>query len=182
MDSASDSRPERLKLVYFPDKKLNEKSHPIIESIPDSKNLQNLIKSMYLTMEMSRGIGLSAIQVGVPLALFVLNVNGKKQTVINPSITKLDTEENSTFEHEGCLSMPYVSTRIRRPAKIEVSFFDETGKNITTEYDGLMARAFCHEYDHLQGITMYDKVDSISKQSLMKKVKKVEKILGKLGI
>lgn len=164
--------PQNLKIVYFPSKKLNQKSVQIIESIPDSKNLQNLIKSMFITMEMQRGVGLSAIQVGVPLALFVLNIDGNKKTVINPSIK---TQEGHSFENEGCISIPLMRTRVVRPEKIEVSYMDEFGVLNEKTLTGFEARAFCHEYDHLQGLTMLDKITSIARNSLLKKYKKLFK-------
>ncbi len=170
-----------MSLLLYPNTKLNEKSNLILNSIPDDKDLQKLIKKMYAIMDTFNGVGLSAIQVGLPLSLFVLDINGEKQTVINPQYTPaLDMGAEGgliksaySYEQEGCLSAPAVFTRIRRPEKIEAKFFDEKGELQVRTYTGLWSRAFQHEYDHLCGITFFDKMTTIQRAAALKKYKKI---------
>jgi peptide deformylase len=166
-----------MSLVLYPNEILTQKSNLIVSSIPDDKELQRLIAGMYNIMETLGGVGLSAIQVGVPRSVFVLKIDGIKQTVINPSIKK--TTEEFSYENEGCLSAPGVYTRIRRPENVTVEFFDEYGVKQERQYGGLWARAFQHEYDHLQGLTFFDRMNFVQANSALKKYKKFTKIIPK---
>jgi len=160
-----------MSLVLYPNPMLKEKSKLIVNSIPDDKNLQKLINKMVTIMDTFNGVGLSAIQIGVPLNLFVLRVNGVRQVVINPSIITVSKE--FSYENEGCLSAPAVYTRIRRPEGLSVKFMDETGTMQERTYTGLMARAFQHEYDHLCGVTFFDRMNTIQRAAALKKYKKI---------
>lgn len=170
-----------MSLLLYPNSKLKEKSSLILNSIPDDKDLQKLISKMFSIMDAFNGVGLSAIQVGIPLSLFTLKIGGEKQVVINPQYTPvLDMESNDgvlksaySYEQEGCLSAPAVFTRIRRPEKIEAKFFDEAGVLQVRTYTGIWSRAFQHEYDHLCGITFFDKMTSIQRAAALKKYKKI---------
>lgn len=164
-----------MSLILHPDPLLKKVSAPIFSSIPDDKELQNLVSNMYKVMETFGGVGLSAIQLGIPRSVFVLKIGGEKQTVINPSFKK--TSDTFSYENEGCLSVPAVYTRIRRPEKIEVEFFDEKGERQTKTYEGIWARAFQHEYDHLCGVTFFDRMTVLQAKTVMKKFKKFTNII-----
>lgn len=174
-----------MSLILYPNPKLKERSQLILNSIPDDKDLQKLIKKMFSIMDTFNGVGLSAIQIGVPLSLFVLKVNGVRQVVINPVMTLIEStasvdgvmQSAYSYEQEGCLSAPAVFTRIRRPESIHVKFFDETGTLQEHTYSGIMSRAFQHEYDHLCGITFFDKMTSIQRTAALKKYKKITSLI-----
>jgi peptide deformylase len=176
-----------MSLILYPNPKLKEKSSLILNSIPDDKDLQKLIKKMFSIMDAFNGVGLSAIQVGLPLSLFVLKVGGERQVVINPQYIPVENAEPVdgvltsaySYEQEGCLSAPAVFTRIRRPEKIDAKFFDEKGELQVRTYTGLWSRAFQHEYDHLCGITFFDRMTTIQRAAALKKYKKITSMIPK---
>lgn len=159
-----------MSLVIYPSPLLKEKSFPILSSIQYDNELQKFIEEMYSAMETFGGIGLSAIQLGIAKSIFVLSINGERQTVINPCI--LETSDEFSYENEGCLSIPQVWTRVRRPETIKVEFFNEKGEKQTKEYKGIWSRAFQHEYDHLCGLTFFDRINKYQAQTVLKKYKK----------
>ena len=150
-------------LIYYPNKILNEKS---IES-ERNMEIDTLISKMYVTMRQHNGVGLSAIQVGINKRIFILDIDGVKQTVINPSV--ISQSNDFSYEIEGCLSVPDTWTRIRRPESVIVSFQDENGTNHERKYSGLWSRAFQHEYDHLEGLTFFDRMNELQRNSVLKK-------------
>lgn len=158
-------------IVYYPADILKVQSKFFIQDIAKDDKLQVFIQKLHDTMKAFNGVGLSAIQVGVPLALFVLNVDGP-ETIINPIILKT---EGASYEKEGCLSVPGVFERIQRPASCEVSFFNEKGDKVNKTYTDLKARAFMHEYDHLMGKTFFDRMNFVQKESAQKKLSKIKK-------
>lgn len=175
-----------MSLILYPNPKLKEKSQLILNSIPDDKDLQKLIKKMFSIMEVFNGVGLSAIQVGVPLSLFVLKIDGVRQVVINPTFTsELNVIKDGvmvdgcTYEQEGCLSAPAVFTRIRRPDTIHATFFDEAGTMQKRTYTGIWSRAFQHEFDHLCGISFFDRMNGIQRSAALKKYKKITATIPK---
>lgn len=155
-------------LIVYPNPALHQKSIDV--QFPLDKELIKYIADMYPAMETYGGIGLSAIQLNKPLNLFILSIDGMRQTIINPVI--IESSEEHSYNKEGCLSIPGLWTHIRRPEIIKVQFVDEQGEQHTKNYSGLWARAFQHEYDHLNGLTMFDRMSTLQAQSALKKYKK----------
>jgi peptide deformylase len=123
--------------------------------------IADLLEEMIETMILAPGIGLAGPQVGVPLRLFVMNVEENEfDRVINPVI--LETGGVSTY-NEGCLSVPGIYEDVVRPDWIKVKYLDENGKEHIVERDELWARCFLHEYDHLEGKLF---VDYLNKKQL----------------
>ena len=113
-----------------------------------------LIKDMKETMYNSKGLGLAAPQVGILKRIIVIDVGNGPIALINPEIVEL---EGSNISNEGCLSIPGVQKSVERPEKITVKALSEKGEEIVMPGEGLLARALCHEIDHLDGVLFIDK-------------------------
>lgn len=117
-----------------------------------------LIKDMEETMYEAQGVGLAAPQVGILKRVVVIDVGEGIIRLINPEII---SKEGSQLDVEGCLSVPGEQGEVERPYRVTVKALDEKGQEITVEGEGLLARALCHEIDHLDGILFVDKtIDS----------------------
>lgn len=116
---------------------------------------QKLCQDMVALMRQQHGIGLAASQVGISRRLFVMQVHGRIRHCFNPEI--VESSESQTFFAEGCLSFPGDSCNIERPDEISVRYQDHEGVWIHDRLQGLEARCFQHELDHLDGITMWDR-------------------------
>lgn len=132
------------------------------------KDINELIKKMKETMLKTQGIGLSANQVGLNMNFFIAQIpkiegdkiaGQKFYAIFNPQIIKI-SEETSIIE-EGCLSIPETYGKVERPNKITLAGFDKIGRKIKIKTDGLAARVFQHEMDHLNGILFTDKAKEI---------------------
>jgi len=117
--------------------------------------LHTLLDDMKETLIQANGAGLAAPQVGVLRRVAIVSVDEDYFELINPEIIKTEGEETSP---EGCLSIPGVCGTVSRPYKVTVKAQDRYGKEYTARGEGLLARAFCHEIDHLDGILYTDKV------------------------
>ncbi len=140
----------------------------------DAKELE---KSMIEFMLSNNGIGLAANQLGFTKNVFVIgskNIPGFPEpfAVFNPKILKF-SEETELFK-EGCLSYPDLWLNVKRPKSIVVEYQNSNGDTIEAEMDGLVARCFQHEYDHLMGICFVDKVSAMKLQLAMKKLRKLK--------
>ncbi|WP_294350774.1 peptide deformylase [uncultured Clostridium sp.] len=122
------------------------------------KRLLTLIKDMTETMYDADGVGIAAPQVGILKRLFVIDVyDGEGPRVfINPEILETSGEQNG---EEGCLSVPGVSEEVRRPNYVKVKATNEKGEEFILEGEELLARAICHENDHLNGVLFIDHVE-----------------------
>jgi peptide deformylase len=159
------------------------------ENIPqDYPNLNDLIANMYDTMYNACGVGLAAPQIGLAVRLFVIDtepfsdsdelsekeqdqLRGFKQTFINP---KMLVEEGDEWSfNEGCLSIPDIREDVYRNEKITIEYFDENFIKKTEVYDGLIARVIQHEYDHIEGILFTDKISSLKKTLIKKKLQNI---------
>ncbi|MDK2877661.1 MAG: peptide deformylase [Thermoanaerobacteraceae bacterium] len=118
-------------------------------------NLKTLLEDMAETMKDANGVGLAAPQVGILKKVVVIDVGNGLIELINPEIV---FEEGEVVEVEGCLSIPGVNGEVVRPQKVKVKALDRNGKKIEIEGEDLLARALCHEIDHLNGILFVDKV------------------------
>ena len=131
---------------------LREKSQTI-EKIDEG--IQILAKEMIETMIKNNGIGLSACQIGKNIRMFVIAKElSKKQIFINPDIIRISTKTNAV--EEGCLSLPGIFSRIKRPVSLKIKAIDENGKKFKLKAKNLLARAIQHEIDHLNGILIID--------------------------
>ncbi len=122
------------------------------------EKLKMLAEDMIETMVAEDGIGLAAPQIGILKRLIVIDLYDEKGATVyvNPQIIH---EEGEQFEIEGCLSVPDASGAVRRPCKVTLRAQDLEGKVFEAEGEGLLARAMCHEVDHLNGILFIDKVE-----------------------
>lgn len=159
-----------------------------IDVTKDYPNLNETIASMYETMYNACGVGLAAPQVGLPIRLFIVDtepfsdsddiskeegeqLKGFKKTFINAKMIKEEGEEWGF--NEGCLSIPDVREDVYRNEKITIEYFDEKFEKKTEVYDGLIARVIQHEYDHIEGILFTDKISSLKKQLIKKKLQNI---------
>ncbi len=131
---------------------LRKKSKEVIE-ITD--RIKVLLEDMVETMNDADGVGLAAPQVGVLRRVVVIDIGEGPIKIINPEILK---EEGEEIAVEGCLSVPGRSGTVKRPETVKIKYTDINGKEITLEGTGLLARAICHEIDHLEGILYTDKM------------------------
>ncbi len=163
-----------MEILIYPHEILKTKADPV-ERIDGE--LQGLIDQMILQMYRAKGIGLAANQVGELKRLLVMDCNqeeGKKPSpvvVINPVITA--TEGQESYE-EGCLSVPEITASIKRPAQVEVKGFDRNGNELRIEADGIVARCLQHEIDHLNGICFVDRLGSVKRALVRKKLAKAK--------
>ncbi len=159
-------------IIKLPDPVLRETSAPV-ERFDD--DLQRLIDDMFATMYDAPGVGLAAIQVGVPLRLLVLDVGGKDEVpqpicMINPKIERFG--DRPRLYEEGCLSLPDVLVDIERPADVTVRYLDRDGNEVVCEADGLLATAIQHEADHLDGKLIIDFLSPLKRNIAIRKLKK----------
>ena len=131
-----------------------------------------LIASMIETMYECKGVGLAAPQVGINEQIFVADIGEGPFAVINPHISK---KRGSDVMEEGCLCMPGVVVKVRRPKKIFVSYIDENNEKIKQECDSLLARVFQHETDHLHGKLFIDYASWARKLKLKKQLAEIRK-------
>lgn len=151
---------------YIDDDVLRKKSKAV-EKI-DEKIL-NLLDDMADTMYHSNGVGLAAPQVGMLKRVVVIDIGDGLIKLINPQIISMEGEQQDI---EGCLSVPDIIGEVNRADKVKVKAVDENGNNIELEGTGLLARAFCHEIDHLEGILFIDKIIEGTKRYINQEDKK----------
>lgn len=120
------------------------------------EKLHQILDDMAETMYDADGVGLAAPQVGILRRFCIIDVGDGLIELINPVITE---KSGSQTDDEGCLSIPGKSAPVTRPMNVTVRAQDRNGKNITVSAEGLKARAFCHEIDHLDGVLYIDKAD-----------------------
>ena len=137
-----------------------------------NSRIRSLLEDMAETMYHADGAGLAAPQVGILRRLVVLDIGVGLIKLINPVIVEADGEQQ---EQEGCLSIPGIYGEVKRPEKVTVKALDENGKPLDLEGVGLLARALCHEIDHLDGILFIDKAipGSLINQNDLSEVKMI---------
>ncbi|RXP57610.1 peptide deformylase [Lutibacter sp. HS1-25] len=153
-------------------------------------NLDQLIENMKETMFNAQGVGLAAPQIGLAIRLFIVDASpfgedddlddderaflgGFKKIFINPKILKEEGEEWAFSE--GCLSIPDIREDVFRSEKITIEYLDENFEKHTDVLDGLAARVVQHEYDHIEGILFTDKISSLKKRLIKKKLENISK-------
>ena len=159
-------------ILTEPNKLLRQVSNPV-EKVSDEE--RQLMDDMLETMYAAPGIGLAAIQVGVPKRIIVMDISrdeNKKEPMyfVNPVIRNKNSEK-ATYE-EGCLSVPDQFAEIERPNKCEVEYLDYDGKKQLLKADGLLATCIQHEMDHLEGILFIDYLSKLKKSMILKKLSK----------
>ena len=138
---------------------------------------QQLMDDMLETMYAANGIGLAAIQIGIPKRIIVMDIskdeNKKKpRYFVNPKIINKDTLK-STYE-EGCLSVPNQFAEIERPKKCDIEYLDYNGEKKILKAEGLLATCIQHEMDHLEGILFIDYLSKLKKSMIIKKLSKIK--------
>jgi peptide deformylase len=163
-------------VLIIPDKRLRQKSEPVAAV---DKPLRALVADMFETMYAAPGIGLAAIQVGVPQRVITMDLAKKDdppapQVFINPEVT-WSSDEKSTYE-EGCLSIPEYYEEVERPLSVKVKYLDLDFKPQEIEATGLLATCLQHEIDHTNGVLFIDYISKLKRDMVMKKFKKAAKL------
>lgn len=136
-------------------------------------NIQRFVEKMTEIMLKNKGVGLAAPQVGVSLRLFIISLDGTAENVrvyVNPTVTPIG--ELDTIE-EGCLSVPGVYTKIPRYKRCEVTATALDGNEFTEQADGLYSRALQHEYDHIEGITIVNRMGQVARIAHRRQLKRL---------
>jgi peptide deformylase len=161
---------EKCHLTHYPADVLAGPASPV-EEIGD--NIHRLVEKMIDVMFRNKGVGLAAPQIGVPLRLFIISLDGNRENVkvyINPTVAP--TGDLDTLD-EGCLSVPNVYTKIRRYKKCKVTATGLDGSEFTEEAEGLYARALQHENDHINGVTIVSRMGQAAKIAHRRQLKKL---------
>ena len=165
-------------ILTAPDPRLKAVSKTVASVDGEIRKLAaDMIESMYA----ADGIGLAAIQIGVPKRVIVIDLDQKDgnknpRTFINPKILWA-SDEVATFE-EGCLSVPEIWDDVERPARIRAEYLDLDGKRVEIEADGLLATCLQHEMDHLEGVLFIDHLSRLKRSMALKKLAKAKKLAG----
>jgi peptide deformylase len=161
-------------ILRYGDRLLHTPAEPVTRF---DHELQRLIDDMIDTMYAAPGIGLAATQIGVPLRLFVVDLSvgrDPSQLVVmaNPEFVE---REGMQLEEEGCLSAPGFNATVLRPARVVVSGLDREGNSQRLAGSGLLARAFHHEMDHLDGRVFIDRLRGIRRDVIVRKIQKLQR-------
>jgi peptide deformylase len=162
-------------IIILPDKRLRSVCKPVIAI---SEEIRTLVADMFETMYEAPGIGLAAIQVGVPLRVIVMDLSKREaeaepKVFINPEITWV-SEETSLYE-EGCLSIPDIHEDVERPSRVKLRYLDLDGKPQEEDAESLFATCIQHEVDHLNGILFIDHISKLKRERIIKKFTKAAK-------
>ena len=166
-------------IIEIPDPRLRTISTPVAEV---NDEVRGVIDDMFDSMYAARGIGLAAIQIGVPKRILVIDLqedgeDGKPvrdpRVFINPEIVAAD--ETTNIYNEGCLSVPDQYAEVERPATCRVRWLDRDGASHEEQLDGLIATCIQHEMDHLEGIIFIDHLSRLKREMVLKKLAKQRK-------
>ena len=173
-----------LPILEVPDPRLRQISTPV-EKVDDE--VRALISDMFETMYAAPGIGLAAIQVGVPKRILVIDLQEEEdeegqpipdpRIFINPEI--LETSQQQIPYNEGCLSVPDMYAEVDRPDRIRARWLDEHGSAHEQEIEGLLATCLQHEMDHLNGVLFIDHLSRLKREMLLRKLAKLRREQGK---
>ena len=159
-------------ILTEPNKLLRQVSKPVDKvTIVEQKLMNDMLDTMYA----ANGIGLAAIQIGIPKRIIVMDLSKDQEKkepryFVNPVIKKKN-EDKTTYE-EGCLSVPNQFAEIDRPSKCDVEYLDYNGEKKILKAEGLLATCIQHEMDHLQGILFIDYLSKLKKSMIIKKLSK----------
>src|SRR3954464_15739661 len=175
-----------LPIVEVPDPRLRQISSPV-EKVDDE--VRALVTDMFETMYAAPGIGLAAIQVGVPKRILVIDLQEPEEeggepvrrplVFINPEV--VTASDHLQSYNEGCLSVPEMYAEVERPDRIRARWLDRDGKAHEEELDGLLAICLQHEMDHLEGILFIDHLSRLKRDMILKKLAKARKERSKLA-
>ena len=170
------------KILTEPNKILREKSLPVDKVDAD---LQKLMDDMLETMYAAPGIGLAAIQVGIPKRVIVLDLAPKEEPknpmyFINPEIIK--KSDNKSLYEEGCLSVPGQFAEIERPQTCHVKYLDYYGQPKELKAEGMLATCIQHEIDHLEGVLFIDYLSKLKKTLIVKKLSKQKREIERIVV
>ncbi len=162
-------------ILVVPDPVLKQVSKPV-ERVDD--DLRALMDDMLETMYAAPGIGLAAVQIGVPHRVIVMDLAREGEPpaprhFVNPEILWA-SEETAPYE-EGCLSVPEIYDEVERPAKVKLRYLNYQGEAVEEEAEGLFAVCIQHEMDHLEGVLFIDHLSRLKREQAVKKVKKQAK-------
>jgi peptide deformylase len=161
-------------ILTVPHPVLKQVSTPV-ETVDDE--LRTLMDDMLATMYDAPGIGLAAVQIGVPRQVIVMDLAREDEEpqpryFVNPEITW--TSEETTPYEEGCLSVPEIFDEVERPAKVNVRYLNYQGETVEEDAEGLYAVCIQHEMDHLKGVLFIDHLSRLKREQAVKKVKKAK--------
>lgn len=166
---------ENCEFTYYPAEVLSERAEPV-EDIND--NIRQLVEKMADVSMKKQGLGLAAPQVGISLRLFITLRAKTKENVkvyINPTVTPIGEEVNSM--DEGCLSIPGIFPKIQRYKRCRITATDLDGNEFFEEVEGLEARVLQHEYDHIEGVIIIDRMNRFAKIAFSNQLRKlIEKV------
>jgi peptide deformylase len=159
-------------ILKYGDQTLHQTAQPVAAVTPE---VERLIDDMIETMYAAPGIGLAAPQIGVALRIFVIDLSlGRNPSelivMVNPTFIERDGMQ---LEEEGCLSVPGFNATVVRPVRAVVKGLDRAGAEYQLEGRGLLARAFQHEMDHLDGMLFVDRLRGIKRDLIVKKIRKL---------
>jgi peptide deformylase len=162
-------------ILLLPDKRLRLVSEPV-KAV--NAQVRALVDDMFETMYEAPGVGLAAIQIGVPQRIVTVDTAKKDdpkdpQVFINPEVI-WSSEETGTYE-EGCLSIPEYYEEVERPAQVKVRYMDLAGKTHEVEANGMLATVLQHEIDHTNGILFIDHISKLKRDRVIKKFAKAAK-------
>jgi peptide deformylase len=163
-----------LKIVKYPEPVLEQPGEPVTEFDDD---LRKFVADMIETMYASQGIGLAAQQVGAPKRITVIDLSqgkdpAQKLVLVNPEVI---SHEGRQYEEEGCLSFPEIREKVSRSAKVRIRAQDEYGKWFEMDGEELLARAFQHEIDHLDGILFIFRMSPLKRNLNLRKIRKMQR-------
>ena len=169
------------KILTEPDPFLRQISQEV-EKVDNG--IRELMDDMLETMYKAPGIGLAAIQIGVPKRVIVIDLSKEEKKTplyfVNPRII-VKSKNNSTYE-EGCLSVPGQFAEVDRPNECQVSYLDYNGQKKELRAEGLLATCIQHEIDHLEGILFIDYLSKLKKNYIVKKLSKQKKVLERIVV
>lgn len=162
-----------MNIVFYPDPVLRQKAKPLTEI---NKEVCKKAEEMMELMHQAQGVGLAAPQVGWPVRLFIIDVDGTsrgEKVFINPVILE---EQGELNKEEGCLSFPGITSKIIRAQRIKAQAYTLKGQKIEIEAEGLAARAWQHELDHLNGDLFIDKMSPSNRLAISHQLKEFERL------
>lgn len=165
-----------LDIVKKPNSILRQKTNVIQPE--EIANYKPLITDMFETLKKYGGVGLAAPQVGLDLSLFVVSLEGQDYVFVNPVV--IEASDEIAVQPEGCLSMPGLVLDVPRSKRIKAMYRDENGNQQVSDFDEWWARIFLHEFDHLQGIMIDDRVGPVKLMLAKKKAAKKARLTSKL--
>lgn len=161
-------------ILRYGERPLHTRAEPVLRF---DAGLQALIDDMVQTMYAAPGIGLAATQIGVPLRIFVVDLSVGRDpsqlvVMVNPEFVE---RRGTQLQEEGCLSVPGFNATVLRPAHVVVQGFDREERPQQLEGEGLLARAFQHEMDHLDGYVFLDRLRGIKRDVIVRKIQKLQR-------